>query len=138
MKYLTSLLCGVLFGVGLTISGMVNPAKVIGFLDVAGSWDPTLAFVMAGAMAPMFLAWAIKKNMNRPIVAQDFKLPAKTNIDRPLLIGASLFGAGWGMVGICPGPGLAALTFGENGITIFVISMIIGMAIFNVYQRSFK
>lgn len=138
MRYLTSLLCGVLFGIGLTISGMVNPAKVIGFLDVAGAWDPTLAFVMAGATVPMFVAWIVKKNMKNPIIEAKFDISQNTKVDRPLLIGATIFGAGWGMAGICPGPGLAALTFGESGIIIFVISMIIGMVIFNVSQRSFR
>lgn len=138
MRYLTSLICGILFGIGLTISGMVNPAKVIGFLDVTGNWDPTLAFVMGGAMVPMFLAWALKKSVKHPIVESTFQLPQKTEVDRPLLIGATLFGAGWGMAGICPGPGLAALTFGENGIVIFVLAMIAGMMIFNFYQRSLR
>lgn len=130
MRHLTSLFAGALFGLGLTISGMVDPAKVIGFLDIAGAWDPTLAFVMGGAMIPMFISWAFVKKMQSPIAESDFKIPTLTHIDPRLLSGAALFGIGWGLVGICPGPALSALTFGGESILIFVASMIGGMFLF--------
>ncbi len=136
MKNLTSLISGIIFGLGLTVSGMVNPAKVIGFLDVAGAWDPTLIFVMGGAMIPMFIAWAFSKKMSAPVAESEFKLPTLGSIDKKLVTGAATFGIGWGLVGICPGPGLAAVTFGETGVVIFVAAMIAGMAIFKIFQSS--
>lgn len=130
MKQVTSLIAGAIFGLGLTISGMVNPAKVIGFLDIAGNWDPTLIFVMGGAMIPMFVSWALVKKMRRPIGGGEFSLPTLKEIDKRLLSGAAMFGIGWGLVGICPGPGLSALTFGNPNILVFVSAMIIGMIVF--------
>lgn len=129
MKNLTSLISGAIFGIGLTISGMVNPAKVIGFLDIAGTWDPTLAFVMGGALIPMMITWVFAKKMSKPIAESQFKMPSTTDLDKPLIVGSALFGIGWGMVGICPGPGLAALSFGGGSISIFVSAMIGGMVI---------
>ena len=110
-KNIFSLICGLIFGIGLTISGMTNPAKVIGFLDLFGNWDPSLIFVMGGAIvfvAPLFYLLGNKK---KPLFESSFQIPAKKNIDRKLIIGASLFGIGWGMVGLCPGPAISSLAF---------------------------
>jgi uncharacterized membrane protein YedE/YeeE len=122
----TSFVIGTIFGLGLTISEMINPARVIGFLDITGQWDPTLAFVMAGALAvtlPLF-----RFILRRPSPALDcqFYLPAKSAIDRPLIIGAAIFGVGWGLAGICPGPALAGLASGNPSILLFVAAMVAG------------
>jgi len=109
MKQVIVFLCGVLFSVGLIISGMINPAKVIGFLDLFGQWDPSLAFVMAGAVAVTFLGYRTVLRREQPHFASGFSMPSKTDIDAPLLIGPVLFGIGWGLVGLCPGPAIAAL-----------------------------
>jgi hypothetical protein len=125
-KVLTALLIGALFGIGLAISQMVNPARVIGFLDVAGRWDPTLIFVMGGALlltAPFFPLILQRK---APLLAPRFALPTKVQIDRPLLLGAIIFGVGWGLGGFCPGPALAALASGSPIVALFVAAMIIG------------
>jgi uncharacterized membrane protein YedE/YeeE len=118
-------ICGLLFGCGLVISGMVDPAKVIGFLDVTGSWDPSLAFVMVGALsifAPVY--WLVIRRRSAPLFANAFSLPTRRDIDGPLVVGAALFGMGWGLVGFCPGPALVALASGQLSIFAFVASMI--------------
>lgn len=123
------LLVGLLFGAGLHIAGMTDPEKVLGFLDVAGVWDPTLAFVMGGALlvtGPVFFLLRARK---APWFAPRFMLPTLTRIDRPLLEGAALFGVGWGMVGLCPGPALANLTSLQSDVLLFVAAMIIGMLV---------
>lgn len=127
---LASLLAGLLFGAGLAVSGMMNPAKVIGFLDLAGDWDPTLAFVMGGALlvtGPAFY-WILRRP--RPVLAPGFDLPAKTAVDARLLSGASVFGVGWGLSGFCPGPAIAALTTGLLPVFLFVAAMAAGMFLF--------
>ena len=106
---LISLASGTLFGAGLAISGMIDPARVRAFLDVTGAWDPTLAFVMAGAILPMAIAWFVVRRRSTPIAAEQFHTPATSPIDRRLIGGAALFGIGWGIVGLCPGPAIAAL-----------------------------
>ena len=106
---LAALAAGLLFGLGLTVSQMANPAKVLGFLDLAGDWDPSLAFVLAGAVATAALGFRLVQRAGRPLLAPAFRLPTATRIDRPLLLGAAIFGLGWGLVGFCPGPALAAL-----------------------------
>lgn len=123
------LLSGLLFGIGLTFSGMADPARVRGFLDVAGDWDPTLAFVMAGALVVMAAAWAIARRMEHPLFAPRFSLPDRTDLDWRLVGGAALFGIGWGVAGICPGPAVATLAFAPAAILPFIAAMIAGMAV---------
>lgn len=129
MQRLLSLLAGLLFGAGLAVSGMIDPARVRGFLDLLGNWDPTLAFVMGGAMIPMAIAWGIKSRMRTPLVADSFDLPDTQQIDRKLAAGAVLFGMGWGISGLCPGPALANLAIAPAPALIFVAAMIAGMAL---------
>jgi uncharacterized membrane protein YedE/YeeE len=132
MQRLTSLLAGLLFGAGLAVSGMIDPARVQGFLDLFGNWDPTLAFVMGGAMIPMAIAWRIKARMESPLTASNFNLPDTLQIDRKLATGAVLFGLGWGISGLCPGPALADLAVAPMPASIFVAAMIAGMGLHRV------
>jgi uncharacterized protein len=125
-----ALVSGLLFGLGLTVSQMINPAKVIGFLDLFGDWDPSLALVMATAIPMMALGYSVARRRHAPVCASDFNLPARTRIDWPLMAGAVLFGVGWGLVGYCPGPAIAALGLGNPATTLFVGSMLVGMGIF--------
>lgn len=127
MRTLTALVAGALFGLGLLVSDMVNPARVLGFLDIAGAWDPTLAFVMGGALLPMTVAWQIAATRPAPVCGGAFPDPATTRIDARLLGGAVLFGAGWGLVGFCPGPALTALGTGNIEAMIFTVAMLVGM-----------
>lgn len=131
----TSLLAGLVFGFGLIVSGMANPAKVLGFLDLAGAWDPSLAFVMAGAIAVAALAFALAKKRTVSFLGVAMKLPASRDIDRRLVIGSVLFGIGWGVAGFCPGPGLVALGMGEIKALVFVGAMLAGMGIFELIER---
>ncbi|MDJ0685007.1 MAG: YeeE/YedE family protein [Alphaproteobacteria bacterium] len=124
-----ALVSGILFGLGLTLSDMIDPARVLAFLDVAGgAWDPTLAFVMGGALAPMVLAWRLSARLERPRFSLDFP-SARQEIDSRLLGGAALFGAGWGLVGFCPGPALAALFLGGTPTLIFLAALAVGMGV---------
>ncbi len=125
---LIALLAGLVFGVGLYVSQMVNPAKVLGFLDVAGNWDPSLAFVMGGALAVAALGNAFARARPAPLAAASFQWPTSRQIDARLVGGAALFGVGWGLVGFCPGPALAGLAFGLWPVALFVTAMLIGMA----------
>ena len=136
MFIFTALLAGLVFGVGLIVSGMANPAKVLGFLDLTGAWDPSLALVMAGAIGISFFAFLFAKNRTRSLIGADMKLPAGSTIDRRLVIGSTLFGIGWGVAGFCPGPGLVALGMGEVKALIFVAAMLAGMAVFEFFERS--
>jgi uncharacterized protein len=129
MQRFFSLVAGLLFGAGLAVSGMIDPARVRGFLDLFGNWDPTLAFVMGGAMVPMAIAWRIKSRMQTPVAAGDFDLPGTQQLDRKLATGAVLFGMGWGISGLCPGPALADLAIAPIPALIFAAAMIAGMAI---------
>jgi len=122
-----ALLSGLLFGAGLAVSGMADPARVRAFLDVAGRWDPTLGFVMAGALLPMIVAWRIKARLDRPLVGDSFNVPATTRIDRKLVSGAILFGVGWGIAGLCPGPAIADLALRPLPAAWFVTAMLGGM-----------
>jgi len=124
-----ALIAGSLFGVGLAVSGMADPHRVRSFLDLFGDWDPTLAFVMSGAMIPMSIAWLIQRRLGKPFAEAQFSLPATTIIDRPLAIGAVLFGMGWGVAGLCPGPALANLGLVPLVVLPFVIAMFVGMAV---------
>ena len=122
-------LSGLLFGGGLALGGMTDPARVRGFLDLFGDWDPTLAFVMGGAVLVMALAWLLQKRMQRPVFDTKFSLPDRSDITSPLVGGAVLFGIGWGIAGLCPGPGIANLAIAPVEASIFVVSMLAGMAI---------
>lgn len=126
---LVSLVSGSLFGAGLAVSGMIDPARVRAFLDVTGAWDPTLAFVMAGAILPMAIAWFIVRRRSTPIAAEQFHTPATSPIDRRLISGAALFGIGWGLVGLCPGPAIAAVALQPLPAVVFVAAMALGVAV---------
>ena len=116
MIVFTSLLAGLVFGLGLIVSGMANPSKVLAFLDLAGAWDPSLAFVMAGAVTVGGAAFALARHRTRSFIGAEMKLPAARHIDRRLVTGSVVFGIGWGIAGFCPGPGLVALGMGEGAI----------------------
>ena len=135
MINIASLLAGLLFGIGLILSGMANPAKVLGFLDLAGSWDPSLALVMAGAIAVGVGGFAIAKNRTQSILGLAMQFPKARHIDRRLLGGSLLFGIGWGIAGFCPGPSLVALGMGEGKAVVFVVAMVVGMYFFELLER---
>lgn len=132
---LISFLCGLLFGLGLMISGMANPAKVLGFLDVTGNWDPSLAFVMAGAILIGFFAFRYAGRRKTTLLGKELKLPVAAKIDRRLIVGALLFGAGWGLAGFCPGPALVGLGMGLPKAMLFVLAMLAGMLSFELFER---
>ena len=127
-KVVIALISGLLFGAGLAYSGMADPARVQSFLDLFGNWDPTLAFVMGGAVLPMAVAWMIKSRLSSPLAATSFDLPGTSKIDRSLAIGAILFGMGWGIAGLCPGPALADLALAPKAVLPFVVAMFVGMS----------
>ena len=129
-KAAMSLFAGFVFGVGLLVSGMSNPAKVLGFLDLAGLWDPSLAFVMAGAIAVGAVAFAFARRMRQSLIGEPMCLPTATKIDRPLLVGALLFGIGWGLAGFCPGPAVVADAAGYGKAVLFCGAMLVGMFVF--------
>ena len=135
---LAHLAAGLLFGAGLAISGMVDPAKVTNFLDLAGSWDPTLAFVMGGAVAAAFAGYRIAFARGAPVLADRFELPGRNRIDGRLLGGAAIFGIGWGLVGFCPGPAIASLGLGAGGAWLFVAAMLGGMFLARLVPDSAK
>lgn len=120
---------GTLFGAGLALGGMTNPARVRGFLDLFGNWDPTLAFVMGGAVIVMAIAWRIQPRMTHPIFAAKFALPDRTDLTVRLVAGSALFGIGWGIAGLCPGPGIAALVIEPAAAATFVAAMLAGMGL---------
>lgn len=122
-----TLVAGALFGAGLAVSGMADPQRVRGFLDLFGAWDPTLAFVMGGALIPMAIAWRIQKRMPTPMAAERFTLPTARDLDPRLIGGAALFGIGWGVAGLCPGPAIADLAIAPVPAAIFVLAMLGGM-----------
>lgn len=135
MQILMALIAGLVFGLGLILSGMTNPAKVIGFLDLAGNWDPSLALVMAGAIAVSFVPFRMARNRSMALLGGPIRLPTASDIDRRLVLGSLAFGMGWGLAGYCPGPALASLLSGGAKPLLFVISMLAGMAIFELLQR---
>jgi uncharacterized protein len=124
-----SLAAGTIFGAGLALGGMTDPARVRGFLDLFGNWDPTLAFVMGGAVLVMALAWVVQRQMLRPVFAEGFSLPDRNDITPRLVGGSALFGIGWGIAGLCPGPGFAALALEPASAAIFVAAMLAGMLV---------
>lgn len=126
MRYLFALLSGSLFGAGLFLSGMTDTRKVQGWLDVFGQWDPTLAFVMGGAIVPMMLAWRLTSG-RAPVIGGTFPVPSRPEFDRRLIVGSVLFGAGWGLAGLCPGPSIASLSYGGAGGLVFLGAMLVGM-----------
>ncbi|WP_171121945.1 MULTISPECIES: DUF6691 family protein [unclassified Ruegeria] len=126
MRLLISLIAGCLFGAGLLISGMTDTTKVQGWLDVFGNWDPTLAFVMGGAIIPMLFAWRMTEH-RRPLVGGTFPTMSPPELDRRLVVGSVLFGMGWGLSGLCPGPAIASVTYGGVGGLVFLAAMIAGM-----------
>src|SRR3954471_20327407 len=135
MKTFMSFAAGLVFGLGLILSGMANPAKVLGFLDLAGAWDPSLALVMVGAIAVGFVAFAVASARTTSYLGLPLKLPTGRDIDGRLLGGSLLFGAGWGVAGFCPGPALAALGMGELKAVVFVAAMLLGMGVFELLER---
>jgi hypothetical protein len=134
-RVLISLLCGLIFGVGLIISQMSNPAKVIGFLDISGQWDPSLAFVMGGAVAVFTIAYRLALRRHAPLFDKSFRVPEKTRLDKPLIIGSLLFGVGWGFAGFCPGPAIVSSGFGDPRVWAFVVTMLAGMVLVRKLRR---
>lgn len=136
MAILTALLSGLIFGIGLMVSGMSNPAKVLGFLDIAGSWDPSLAFVMVGAIVVASLAFFVARRRTRSLLGLPLQLPAGTTITPRLILGSAAFGIGWGLAGFCPGPALVALGAGYPKAIGFVAAMVAGMLVFELVERT--
>jgi hypothetical protein len=134
MKLASALLTGLLFGIGLVLSGMANPAKVLSFLDLAGHWDPSLAFAMAGALLGASPAYALARRRGRTITGEPLQLPSSTRIDRRLVLGSLAFGVGWGLSGFCPGPAVASLLLGAKPL-LFFAAMVAGMAIHAWFER---
>lgn len=135
MRVIAPLLCGLVFGAGLLISGMVQPAKVLGFLDIFGAWDPSLAVVMAAALAVSMPGFRLVDRRARPWFARQYFQPGQSGIDLPLVAGAALFGIGWGLVGLCPGPALESLATLSPGIIVFVVAMAGGMMAHDGWQQ---
>ncbi|MBV8502301.1 MAG: YeeE/YedE family protein [Paucibacter sp.] len=135
MPILSSFLAGLVFGLGLIVSGMADPRKVLGFLDLAGAWNPSLALVMVGAIAVGLPAFAVAKRRTRSMLGLALKLPTARHIDRRLVGGSLLFGVGWGVAGFCPGPALTALGMGELKAAVFVLAMLAGMGVFEILER---
>lgn len=132
---LSSLLIGLLFGAGLTVSGMIDPRKVLNFLDVAGHWDPTLGLVMGAALAVAVPGFALVRRRDATLLGGALRLPDRSDIDLRLIGGGVLFGVGWGLAGLCPGPAIAALTTGVPGVAVFVVAMLAGMAVHRLIAR---
>jgi uncharacterized membrane protein YedE/YeeE len=132
---LSEFIVGLLFGWGLLISGMTDPGKVIGFLDLAGTWDPSLALVMGGAIAVGFFAFGSAKKRTSNFLGGALHLPTSSDIDKRLILGASLFGAGWGLAGFCPGPGIVSMAAGQPKAAVFVVAMLAGMLVFEWIDR---
>jgi uncharacterized protein len=135
MNRISEFLVGLLFGWGLLISAMTDPSKVIGFLDLAGAWDPSLAFVMGGAVLVGLVGFTVAKKRTRSFLGSAMHLPTSRHIDRRLVLGSLTFGAGWGLAGFCPGPGIVAMSAGESKAALFVVAMIAGMLVFEVLDR---
>ena len=136
MKHrISEFVIGLLFGLGLLVAGMTDPSKVLGFLDLAGAWDPSLAFVMGGAVLVGLVAFALAQRRKTALLGGAMQLPSNRRIDKRLVIGSLLFGAGWGLAGFCPGPALVSLGAGQPKAAMFVIGMLVGMAVFEWAER---
>lgn len=137
MRKLVALVAGLIFGLGLVVSDMINPGRVLGFLDLfGGAWDPTLAFVMIGAVLVMAIAWLLAGARQQPVFGGDMPGPASSLIDGRLISGAAVFGLGWGLVGLCPGPALAGLLVGGTPVLVFIAAMLFGMGVLNVVKKA--
>ena len=132
---LSAFACGLVFGIGLLFSGMANPEKVLGFLDLAGPWDPSLALVMVGAILVGLVAFTVARRRVTSFLGYAVRLPTAQGLDRKLMVGALLFGAGWGLAGFCPGPALVALGAGKSQAIVFVAAMLAGMALHDLFQN---
>lgn len=135
MKTISALVAGLVFGIGLILSGMTDPSKVIGFLDLAGNWNPSLALVMGGAIGVGLVAFRFATRQSMTLLGDPLHLPVSSQIDRRLVLGGLTFGAGWGLAGYCPGPALASLLAGSSKPVIFVLAMLAGMGIFELLER---
>ena len=135
MHLIATFICGLLFSLGLIISGMINPAKVLGFLDIFGQWDASLAFVMMSAVLVTSLGYRFVLHKPNPIFKAEFSIPTKTDLDSHIVIGPALFGIGWGLAGLCPGPALAALTAAPEASWLFFVSMIAGMMLIKIWKN---
>jgi uncharacterized protein len=135
MPAIAALICGFVFGCGLLISGMMQPTKVLAFLDIFGAWDASLAVVMAAALIVSGAGFALARRRERPLLAAQSLWPSRTDIDRPLVTGAALFGAGWGLVGLCPGPALESLATLSPRVVVFVVAMAAGMLLHDLWQQ---
>lgn len=135
MLVAASLLAGLVFGLGLIVSGMAYPAKVLGFLDLAGAWDPSLAIVMAGAIAIGAVAFLLAGKRKVSLLGADMKLPTRRDVDQRLIGGGLLFGIGWGIAGFCPGPALVAIGMGQGKALVFTLAMLAGMGVFEWFER---
>lgn len=135
MDAVISLVVGALFGLGLVVSDMIDPAKVLGFLDIAGDWDPSLALVMGGAVAIGAIGFAVAQRRSRSLLGTPMRLPVTRRIDTRLVAGSAMFGAGWGLVGFCPGPALAAVGAGEPKAVLFVLALAAGMGVYEFLER---
>jgi len=132
MRNISALISGVVFGVGLTVAQMTNPAKVIAFLDLFGNWDPSLALVMGGALIVTTIGYRLVTKQSQPLFSGNFDIPSNRNIDLRLITGSVLFGAGWGLVGLCPGPAIAAAFIGGLPILVFLCAMVVGFYFFEI------
>lgn len=137
MNAVCALVAGLLFGIGLIVSGMTDPSKIIGFLDLAGAWDPSLAFVMGGAILVGLVAFRIARKRRAPLLGGAMLLPTARSIDRPLILGSVAFGVGWGLAGYCPGPAIVAFGAGQDKAVVFTVAMIAGMALYEAADRRF-
>lgn len=135
MGIVTAFIAGLVFGIGLLLGGMTDPAKVLGFLDLAGNWDPSLAFVMGGAVLVGLVAFRIAGRRERSLLGEAMRFPTATRIDRRLVLGSIAFGVGWGVAGFCPGPALASLATGGTRVLLFTGAMLAGMAVFELLER---
>ena len=135
MQRVIEFVLGLTFGLGLLISGMTDPSKVQGFLDLAGLWDPSLALVMGGGVMVGLLGFGLAKRKSLSLSGVPFHWPEATQIDRPLVLGSSMFGLGWGLAGICPGPALVAMASGNDKAVVFVLSMMAGMVLFERFKK---
>jgi uncharacterized membrane protein YedE/YeeE len=135
MRAFAAFVAGLIFGIGLIVSGMADPSKVIGFLDLAGKWDPSLAFVMLGAIAVSVVAFRLAGKRSGPVLGGSFRLPTARRIDRRLVVGSLVFGVGWGLAGFCPAPAVVAYGAGYFKAVVFVFAMIAGMAVYELAER---